>query len=244
MAKFGKWLGSGLGWAMGGPIGAIIGFAIGSMVDNATVAVTRFDPSMPPPRTREGDFSVSLLILSAAVMKSDGRILKAELEYVKHFFVKQFGVAHTKEQMLLFREIIKQDIPVHDVCSQIRHYMDHPSRLQLIHYLFGISLADRQIHSKEVETITMIANYLGISINDFNSIKAMFYSDADTDYKILEIPSTATDEEVRKAYRRMAVKFHPDKVAHIGEDVQHAAKEKFQKVQQSYENIKKHRNLV
>ncbi len=240
MAKFGKWLGGGLGWAVGGPIGAIIGFALGSVLDDTKVVVNsgNFQNS-----TQVGDFSASLLVLAAAVMKADGAVLKTELDYVKKFFIKNFGVAHTQEQMLLLRELLKQDIPVRDVCMQIRQNMEHAARLQLVHFLFGVSSADGAVHQKEVLVIADIANYLGVNAADFNSLKAMFFKDAESDYKILEIEKSATDEEVKKAYRKMAVKFHPDKVSHLGEDIQKDAKEKFQKVLAAYENIKKQRGM-
>lgn len=240
MAKFGKWLGGGLGWAFGGPIGAIIGFALGSVLDDTKVVTTSGNYSS---NTQVGDFSASLLVLAAAVMKADGAVLKSELEYVKKFFIKNFGLAHTQEQMLVFRELLKQDIPVRDVCMQIRHNMEHAARVQLVHFLFGVSSADGAVHQREVDVIHEIASYLGVSEADFNSLKAMFFKDAESDYKILEISKTATDEEVKKAYRKMAVKFHPDKVSHLGEDIQKDAKEKFQKVLAAYENIKKQRGM-
>ena len=121
--------------------------------------------------------------------------------------------------------------------------MPHSERLQIIHYLFGISKADGHVDELELNTIATIANYLNVSSADFNSLKAMYFKDINSDYKILEIEANAGDEDVKKAYRKMAVKFHPDKVAALGEEVQKAAKEKFQKVQQAYENIKKQRGL-
>jgi DnaJ like chaperone protein len=176
-------------------------------------------------------------------MKSDGRTMKSELDYVKTFLVRQFGEQNAIAQVQMLKEILKQEIPLRDVCLQIRQYMPHAERLQLIHYLFGISKADGHVHPDELTTIESIAGYLGVSIADFNSLKAMYFKDTNSDYKILEIEPSASDEEVKKAYRKMAVKFHPDKVAALGEEVQHAAKEKFQKVQEAYENIKKHRGF-
>lgn len=248
MAKiqFGKWLGGGLGWAFGGPLGGILGFALGSAFDAASVTVkddvqTGSYSNHSAPHV--GDFTASLLVLSAAVMKSDGKILKSELDYVKKFLAQQFGENQAQQQLLMLKEILKQDIPLHQVCAQIKHYMPHSERLQIVHYLFGISKADDHVHEAELDTIHTIANYLGVSQADFNSLKAMYFKDVDSDYKILEIEKSATDEEVKKAYRKMAVKFHPDKVAALGEEIQKAAKEKFQKVQQAYENIKKQRGF-
>ena len=121
--------------------------------------------------------------------------------------------------------------------------MNISARLQLLHYLFGISKADGHVSKQETDMIEDIASYMGLSDADFHSIRAMYFRDTNSDYEILEITKQATDEEVKKAYRKMAVKYHPDKVSSLGEEVQKAAKEKFQKVQQAYENIKKERGI-
>lgn len=242
MGKYGKWIGGALGWAFGGPIGAILGFAFGSMIDGATVSTTNTDPRVG--QTQKGDFIASLLVLTAAVMKADNKILRSELDYVKNFFVRQFGVKFTEQKMLLLREILKQDIPLYDVCTQVKLNMDYESRLQLIHFLFGISSADGQVHANEIAVIENIARLISISTSDFTSIKAMFIDDTDSAYKILEVSPDASDEEIKKAYRRLAVMYHPDKVSHLGEEIQNSAKEKFQKLNAAYEKIKKQRGIV
>ena len=242
MAKFGKWLGGGLGWAFGGPIGAILGFAVGSAIDSV-VSVDGDVVVNNPNRNKPNDFSLGLLVLIAAVMKADGKVLKSELDYVKQFFLKQFGSAHTQELLITLREILKKEIPVQDVCFQIKTYTLYPARLQLIHLLFGVALVDGNVDKEELEVIKQIASFLGITTSDFISIKAMFFKEIDGDYKILEIDKDVSDEDVKKSYRKMAVKYHPDKVSHLGEEFQHSAKEKFQKVQEAYENIKKQRGM-
>ena len=236
--NYGKWIGGGLGWAFGGPLGAIIGFALGSAFGNNSNTEEYIGGT-----TQQRDFNVSLLVLSAAVMKADGSVKKSELDYVKHFFLTNFGQERAEKYILMLREILKQDIQVYEVSQQIGRFMDYSSKLQLIHYLFGIASADGSTHENEVDVISIIAKYMGISSSDFQSIKAMFVQQVDSAYKILGIDSNATDEEVKKAYREMAKKYHPDKVAYLGEDVRKSAEQKLQEVNEAYEKIKKQRGF-
>ena len=143
----------------------------------------------------------------------------------------------------MFQEILKQDYSVAEVCGQIQKSMDHPSRLELLHVLFGLSASDGEIHPQEVKVISTISGYLNISKKDYESIKAIFIKDMDSAYKILEIEPSATDSEIKKAYRKMAVKYHPDKVAHLGKEIQKTAEEKFKAVSDAYSEIKKKRNI-
>ena len=242
MGIFGKWLGGGLGFVMGGPIGGLLGFLVGSMIDGTTVHASTY--SSGSVRTSQGDFGMSLLVLVAAVMKADGKIVKSELDFVKQFFVKQFGQESAKQALLMLKDILKQEIPVRDVCLQIKGNMDYSSRLQLLHLLFNLSLADSVIHSSEIAIIEKISAFMGVASSDFLSIKNMFIPETDSSYKILEIDQSSSNEEIKKAYRRMAMKYHPDKVSHLGEEIRKSADEKFTRVNEAYEKIKKERNMV
>lgn len=244
MAKFGKWIGGGLGWAVGGPIGGIFGFVIGSMFDGGTDALQTRTGTGYSGRTTTGGYVMSLLVLTAAVMKADGKVLKSELDYVKKFMVHNFGEASATEAVKMLRDLLNQTIPVNEVCNQIKQNMNYSARLQLLHFLFGIAQADGEVDSKEQEIIAYIGREMGLSEKDLESIQAMFVPNTEADYKILEIETSASNEEVKKAYRRMAMKFHPDKVSHLGADFQNAAKEKFQSVNKAYENIKKERQIA
>jgi DnaJ like chaperone protein len=234
---YAKWVGGGLGWVFGGPIGAILGVALGSMFDgmNAEKYAYRGTP--------RGDFAMSLLVLSAAVMKADQKILKSELEFVRSFFIRQFGEDEGNRLIKMLQEILKQDINVQEVSVQVGQYTDYAVKLQLVNFLFGIAASDGLYHPDEVDMIGTISGYMGISSSDFTSIKAMFVKSTGWAYEVLEITSNATDEEVKKAYRDMAKKHHPDKVAHLGEDIKKSATEKFQKVSAAYEEIKKQRGM-
>ena len=241
-----KLLWGSMGWVLGGPIGAIVGYAIASMDERNTRqswGQTGAFQHQNYPRTKPGDFIVSLLVLFAKVMKADKKLLKSELDYVKQFLRQQFTIRQTQEFMVLLKDILKQEYALKDVCRQIQRSMDHPSRLEIIHILFGLSASDGEVHPEEVRVIHTIANYLNINQSDYKSIKAMFIGDSSSAYTILEIDSTVSDQDVKKAYRKMANKYHPDKVSHLGKDLQKVAEEKFKSVNNSYQTIKKERGL-
>ena len=235
-------IGAGIGFIIGGgPIGAIIGYALGTIFGKS---YTKEDVQFMGKNPRQQDFSASLLVLSAAVMKADGVVKKSELDYVKRFFLQNFGQEQAEKYILTLREVLKQDIQIVDVSQQIGRYMDYSSKLQLLHYLFGIASADGQVHENEISVIESVARYMGIYTSDYESVKAMFVKKVDDAYTILGITPSASDDEVKKAYREMAKKNHPDKVAYLGEDVRKAAEKKFQEINDAYDKIKKQRGMV
>ncbi|HPD95348.1 MAG: TerB family tellurite resistance protein [Bacteroidales bacterium] len=239
MGKYGKWITGGLGWAIFGPLGGILGFAIGSIFDSAEITSKAYTTG----ETSRNGYIASLLVLVSAVMKADGKVLKSELDYVKAFFLKNFGQHAANEALHLLRDLLKQSVPVQDVCKQISDNVDYHSRLQLLHFLFGIAQADGVVSQAEQELINNISNYMGISNSDYESIKAMFVPVLDKYYTILEVSPNATNEDIKKAYRKMAIKYHPDKVSHLGEDIRQAAEQKFKEVNEAYEKIKKERGV-
>ncbi len=240
LSSFGKWIGGGLGWALGGPIGAILGFVFGSMYDSMQQGTYEYKGFTP---TQEGDFKVSLLVMIGAIMKADGRVMRSELDYVKRFLVSRFGDTEAERLLLLLREILNQDLDIDEISEQIQENMEYPSRLELVHLLFGVASADGGIGQMEANVLRHVCLKMGIRPKDFESLSAMFVKDVNSHYKILEITPDASDEEVKKAYRKMALKYHPDKVTHLGEDIQKAANEKFQTLNNAYNEIKKQRGM-
>lgn len=236
----GSWIAGILGWAMFGPIGALIGFALGSLI-SSTRSIE--DSNDNRSRSSRNSFLVSLLVLSTAVIKADGKFLKSELEYVKGFILRNFGQQAVNESLKIIQELYKKDINVYEVGAQISANMNYSQRLQLFHYLVELARADGYVCQAELDVLRSIASALRINNADFTSITSMFSSDIESAYKILEIDKSATDQEVKSAYKRMAMKHHPDKVATLGPDVQKAAEEKFKKIQKAYEDIKKERNI-
>ena len=237
----------GLGWAFGGPIGGIIGYALGSLFSGTRPFVMRSEINEHFGNTEaQRDFNVTLLVLSAAVMKADGNVKKSELDYVKRFFLQNFGQERAENYIKMLREILDKDYNIYEVSAQVGRYMDYSSRLQLLHYLFGIAASDGYVSDQEKDVVHTISSSMGISESDFASIKAMFVREnsvSQNAYTILGIDASATDEEVKKAYREMAKKNHPDLVSNLGEEVRKAAEKKFQEINEAYETIKKQRGL-
>lgn len=247
MGNFLKWLGGGIGWAFGGPIGAIIGFAIGSLFSGSSVSTTQSSTQRTThsQRTTEADFKMSLLVLMACVMKADGRVSRSELNVVKQFLVANFGEEGALDALQVLKKILERDINEVEVARQINMYMNRSAKLQLVRLLFDIAYADGEVHTAELEVIQRIALIFNISNIEFDSLKATYikHEDVNWAYKALEIEPTATNDEIKKAYRKMAMKYHPDKVASLGEDIKKSATEKFRGVNEAYEHLKKQRGI-
>jgi DnaJ like chaperone protein len=237
-----KWIMGALGWAMFGPIGGILGYYFTSRIEKMAEEADGLDQTGTQNQGQRNSFLMSLLVLSAAVIKADGKTSSQELSTLRSFFAKNFGPQAGNEAETIVKELINKNFNLYEVCSQVRSYMDYSQRLQLYHYLAALGACDG-LHQKEIDVLEVIALHIGLSKSDAESILAMFRPNNDSNYKILGIEPSATDEEVKKAYRKMAVMYHPDKVATLGEDVQKAAEEKFKAISQAYEAICKERGI-
>lgn len=195
-------------------------------------------------QTQRYDFPTQLLALSAFMMKSDGKIVKSELNYVKAFLAQQFGNQFSTAHLQTLKQFIDAPtIPIEQICADIRMRTQVEVRIQLLHYMFGIAQSDGDVSESEIKTLQVLANLLQVPPMDFRSVQGMFKQNLNADYEVLGIDANVSDEEVKKAYRQLAIRYHPDKVASMGEEVQKGANEKFQRIQSAYENIKKARNL-
>ena len=235
--------------------GAFLGYFIGSTFDrfnsaNSTSSGFIFtnktysnDANYYSSKLTQNDFATALLILSGAVMKADGKILKSELDYVRQFLKQQFSPHLSSKYIRDFKDILKKDFVLSDVCYSINNSMPIRQRSLLIQYLFGIAKADGIVSDSEMKVIQRISSYFRISSIEFEQIKSLFYKDTSSFYKVLGIEESATNDEIKKAYRKMAVKHHPDKFNQLGEEQQKAAKNMFQKIQEAYEHIKKERSI-
>jgi DnaJ like chaperone protein len=235
-----------IGYAIYRFAGAIIGFVLGSLIDNFNSKSKTFHTSFGPSKQEVSpeDFELNLLSLASLVIKSDGNVNQTELDYVRQYFVQAYGRDRANATFKVFNEVIKnREISAQNICNLLRQRTRYESRLQILHFLFSIANADGSVSTAEVNEIQRIAGYLGVYARDFESIKAMFFKNPDSAYKILEIETTASVSEIKSAYRTMAKKYHPDKLQHMDEVYQKGAQEKFTKVREAYEQLQKERGF-
>lgn len=243
-----RWVAAIVGYYLFRFPGAIAGFLLGSVFENfgrksggsfQTVFQQGGRETVSP-----ADFELNLLSLASLVIKADGTVSQSELDYVRQYFIQSYGSERANAAFKVFNDVIKKrEISAANICGLLRQRTRYESRLQILHFLFSIANADGNVSEPEVQEINRIAGFLKVNYRDFESIKAMFFKNPDSAYKILEIERTATDSEVKKAYREMAKKYHPDKLQHMDEVYQKGAEEKFRKVQEAYEQLQKERGF-
>ena len=248
MGLFKKIIAGGLGWTLGGPIGAIIGVVFASLFDSdKSFEYQRVEDAGRTHKSNRGgnDFQVVLLVLMSAVVKADGRVVKEELSVVKRFLIQNYGEEGAREAWQILNQLLKQNIDVAEVATQCGLNLNYSVRLQLLNMLFSVAAGDGEVVDAEVAVINTIARYMHISDADLASIAAMFIkrSNPDWAYQVLELSSDCSNEEIKKAYRRMAMKYHPDKVNSLGEEVKQSATEKFRKVKEAYDCLKQQRGF-
>jgi DnaJ like chaperone protein len=245
-----RWIAAIIGYYIFRFPGAIAGFILGSIFENMTnkKGGGRSFQDVFQQNTRErvtpADFELHLLSLATLVIKADGTVSQSELDFVRQYFVQSYGKERANATFKVFNEVIKKkEISAARICELLKSRTRYESRLQILHFLFSISKADGNVSEAETEEINRISGFLGVQFRDFESIKAMFFKNPDRAYKILEIENTATDAEVKSAYRTMAKKYHPDKLQHMDEAYQKGAEEKFTRVQEAYEQLQKERGF-
>ena len=266
----GKWIGGIIGWMAGGPLGALAGYLLGSFFEQGLDAVNTAENSgtfgagsgrgggfhtyeqVYQQQGNRNSFLFSLLVLASYIIKADGRAMHTEMELVRQMLRQNFGpqaVSQGNEILAkLFEEQKRQGWAqfkqtVSQCCNQIRHHMDYSQRLQLLNFLVMIAQADGSLPQSEITALKETAQWLGMSPNEVDSMLGLGKDDLESAYQVLGISSSATDDEVRKAYRRLALKHHPDKVAALGEDVRKAAEKKFQEINAAKDRIWKARGL-
>ena len=241
-----RWIAAIIGYSIFRFPGAIIGFLLGSLFEarSSSNGSRRSIFTQSKQGVSPAEFELNLLSLASLVIKADGIVNQKELDFVRQYFVQAYGKEQANATFKVFNEEIKKkQLSAQKIAAFLRNKMRYESRLQIIHFLFSVAKADGQISDSEVREINNITGFLGINHRDFESIKAMFFSNPDSAYKILEIEKTANPDQIKKAYRTMVKKYHPDKLQHMDEVYRNGAEEKFRKVQEAYEQIQKERGF-
>lgn len=267
-----KWIGGALGFAAGGALGGFLGFGIGKLLDDAFSASDASSQNRSygdasvgdDPREQRNSFLFSLLVLSSYIIRADGRAMHSEMEYVRNFLRQSFGeqaVSQGNEILLRLFEMQKErgmdnfKREILKSCYQIRANTSESVRLQLLYYLVNIAKADGVVPPEEVNALQEVAGHMGIdpsevvamlNLDSGRGSESREESDADQlalAYKVLGVAPTATNDEVKAAFRKMALKHHPDRVAALGEDVRKSAERKFQEINAAKELVYKARGM-
>ena len=252
MSFKGTLLGATVGFFLGGPIAALLGGMLGSFLSSEKSENNKrlFNNDQ---KTRS-EFTYSLVILFAVVIKADNITKKSEIVFVKDYLISSFGAENAKEMMQLLKALLEKDIDVKAVCSQIRSSSSYPFRLELIHLLFKLAVSDGVLVDEEIKVLHEISSHLGVYSIDFSRIASMFFTfqqgrtggrrrtfstrdKLENAYDILGIPKGSSKDEIKKAYRTLTKKYHPDKVAHLGPEYVKIASEKFIKIKDAYDRI-------
>ena len=232
-----KWIAAFIGYSYYRFPGAIIGFILGQIVEKR-FAVKRIN------NINQDQIELNLLTLASIVIKADGRVDKNELSYVRNFFITHFGKNRADKAFKIFNTKIKiQNQSLYEITNYFVQNTQYPFRLQVLHFLYGIANSDGIIEQVEIDKIDEIAKNLKINYADIESIKAMFIKSTDSSYRILEVDKEASVDEIKKAYREMAKKYHPDRIRSKEKSLLKGAEEKFRQVQEAYEAIKKERKF-
>ncbi len=237
MGRFAPFIGALLGYMVLRFPGALIGYFIGRMLGGTTVKTFyRSNKSAPL------NFGLNLITLASAVIKADGKVEQKELDYVRQFFIRNYGQARAQDLFKQFnQEINKANVDLRRICQEFSQYTSYATREQIIYFLIDLAKADGYITDSEIQKLSEISGYL--RIQNWQRLRALFEESSDQAYKVLGVSKDVEVAEIKKAYRDMVKKYHPDKVITDDAALKAGAEEKFKQVQKAYETIQKERNF-
>ena len=235
MAKYEKWLGAGLGFMVGGPMGSMIGYAAGEQMGKPGKQYSK--------TANTSEFETNLLLLASAVIVADGKIAQEELDFVEGFFRDNFDPKHVNEKMAILKHCLERRYEVRKACDDIRIMAKPSTRMQIMHFLFDLAISDAALDRKENEVIFVIAGWLNVNDIDYRKIKTD-YTEEVKRYNIFGLAHNASFEQIKAAYRKLVLEYHPDRNAHLSPAEQKAIAEKFRRVQEAFDKIRAERGIA
>lgn len=237
MAKYEKWLGAGIGWAAGGPVGGLIGFAAGSLTQSG-------NKKQYSNTAHTSEFETNLIVMAAAVIKADGKVSIEELDFVRKFFCDHFSEEYIDEKMNILNHCLQRSYDPRKACDDVRLSSTPSTRKQVVNFLFDLAFADKALERSEVDLIFKLAGWLNVNDIEFRKIKGSFSNDrSDVKYELLGVKITATYDEIKAAYRKLVLEYHPDRNTDLSPAEQKTIAEKFRRVQDAFEKIKEERGF-
>lgn len=236
--------GGAIGWMIGGPLGGLLGYVLGSLFDGSSESTTTHygntytsRPASAEEQPQRDNFIFSLLVLSSCVIQADGKIMHSEMEYVRRFFRTNFGESAAQQANDILLKLFKTEVDLPGCGRQIADHMDYASRLQLLHYLAGIAQADGKVTDDEVQVLRQAARAMLMDEREVDALLNLGKQDIEAAYKVLEVSPDISDADLKRAYKKLVLKNHPDRVAALGEDIRLKAEEKLKQINEAYRRI-------
>jgi len=260
MSWWGKIAGGGIGFMLGGPLGGMLGAVLGHQVDKAKNK-SGFDPNSQE-RAQAAFFTATFSVMGH-IAKADGQVTQQEIQVAESIFDHMnFQPEQRKAAIELFNKGKQDDFDLQEVLSQFKQECGR--KITLIQMFMQIQLqavyADGDKHPQEERILKEICDVLGYPAAMLSQLEAMLFSqrqyqsghnnqsptqsDIANAYSILGVEASASDADVKKAYRRLMSQHHPDKLISKGlpEEMIKIATDKSQQIQKAYELISKSRN--
>ena len=242
MAKYEKWLGAGLGFVVGGPIGGLLGFITGSMLERGQGDAKEISQNI-------SEFEVNLMVLASHFIKIDGRVSMSEIQFTEQFLNTHFDPSQATERRQILNHCLQKEYDLDVACGQIRMNTSHSTKVQVVRFLMDLALCDGELSEREHYFIFKIAGFLNVNDVEYRRIRnehtnegqaynGGYTSTSTSYYSILEVSETATYEEIRASYRKLVLKYHPDRNKDASEAERKKLAAKFQQIQEAYDILK------
>jgi len=263
MNWWGKLVGGAFGFMLGGPIGAILGAALGHQFDHGLGGIMK-DESLGVGATErvQAAFFTATFSIMGYLAKADGRVSEQEIHTARHV-MSQMRLSEEQKAaaMHLFNEGKQAGFPFEDVLEQFRRECARRTNLlqMFLEIMISTAMADGVLHANEQKLLYQISDHLHYPRKFFDRLLSMVqgqqqyahsvqgggHVSLDDAYAVLGVDKSATDAEIKKAYRRLMNQHHPDKLVSKGlpEEMMTIAKEKTQEIKAAYEDIKQSRGM-